>query len=145
MGRVESITQKLEEVAEKLARRGQEDLVQEVTAILRDLQRNSEQREAAVMTTGEAAAALGVRSVFTVKRWAREGILDGFRRGSRILITRESVERLLNSPKIADQQVVEADLETFDAGDESLPKMLWLGHKPWENKGRGINDGSRVP
>ena len=49
-----------------------------------------------VLTTGQAAAALRLRSVNTVKRWVREGTLDGFRRGSRILILRGSVVRLHN-------------------------------------------------
>lgn len=49
-----------------------------------------------VLTTGQAAAALGVRSVNTVKQWVRDGTLDGFRRGSRILVLKDSVVRLQN-------------------------------------------------
>lgn len=132
MQQAETITRKLERVAEKLAERGQDDLAREVDAVVSDLRRNRGLKDPDVMTTGEAAAALGVRSVFTVKRWARDGILDGFRRGGRILITRASVERLLNSPTVAKQRAAEADLEEFDAGEEALPPMPWLGRKPWE-------------
>ena len=142
MGHAEVITRKLERVAEKLAERGQVDLAREVDAVVNDLRQNNRQLDNDVMTTGEAAAALGVRSVFTVKRWAREGLLDGFRRGGRILITRASVERLLKSPKVAEQQAVEADLLAFDVGDEVVPTSPWTGRKPWEGLASDAEGGS---
>lgn len=49
-----------------------------------------------VLTTGQAAAAIGVRSVNTVKKWVENGTLDGFRRGSRVLVLKDSVVRLQN-------------------------------------------------
>lgn len=47
-----------------------------------------------LFTTGQAAKALGVKSVNTVKNWVRRGTLTGFRRGSRTLISRESIADL---------------------------------------------------
>lgn len=142
MRQADVITRKLERVAEKLAERGQVDLAREVDAVVNDLRQNSSKVENVFMTTGEAAAVLGVRSVFTVKRWAREGLLDGFRRGGRILITRESVDRLLKSPKVAEQQAAESDLLAFDAGDEPVLASSWTGRKPWEGKRSDAEGGS---
>lgn len=42
---------------------------------------------------GAAARGLGVRSINTIKRWAREGRLDGVRRGGRLLVSAASVQR----------------------------------------------------
>ncbi|MHB1415981.1 MAG: helix-turn-helix domain-containing protein, partial [Chloroflexota bacterium] len=66
----------------------------------RKSQRREPFAETDLLTTGQAADALGLRSVNTVKRWVREGALEGFRRGSRILIPRESVVRLQNDSRI---------------------------------------------
>lgn len=131
------IARKLENLAEHLAQRGQADLAQEVNSLLAEVRDGREPEPGGgVMTTGEAARLLGVRSVFTVKRWAREGILEGYRRGGRILVSRESVERLLHSPTIAEararEQAVVADLEPFDSGEEPVPATPWPGRKPWD-------------
>jgi excisionase family DNA binding protein len=133
MIRSEVIVRKLEGLSDKLAERGQPDLAREIDSVVEDLRKDTEtstSRE--VMTTGEAASLLGVRSVFTIKRWAREGILDGFRRGGRILVTRESVERVLHSPNVAQERRLEADLAAFDGGDQPVPSTSWSGRKPWE-------------
>ena len=45
------------------------------------------------MTTGEAAEALGIRSVNTIKRWAGEGLLEGFRRVARRTREQATTER----------------------------------------------------
>jgi excisionase family DNA binding protein len=132
MSQSEALVQRLAGVASKLTDGGQPDLARELDAVISALRQDIErERPPDVMTTGEAATILGVRSVFTIKRWAREGILDGFRRGSRILVTRESVERLLRSPKVAEERAAETDLGAFDAGDEPAPAMAWTGRKPW--------------
>lgn len=55
-----------------------------------------------LVTTGQAAAALGVRSVNTVKRWVREGRLEGVRRGSRILVRMESLDRFRDADRSPD-------------------------------------------
>jgi excisionase family DNA binding protein len=128
------ITSRLNDVARRLGERGETELEREVESIIAELDR-AKAPPLGLMTTGEAARELGVRSVFTIKRWAREGILEGFRRGGRILITRESVERLAQGPKVADERARDAQLvsalEAFDAGDEPVPPTSWPGRKPW--------------
>jgi excisionase family DNA binding protein len=134
MSRSRPITSRLEDVAKRLGERGEAELEREVESIIADLDR-VKTPPSGFMTTGEAARELGVRSVFTVKRWAREGLLEGFRRGGRILITRESVERLARGPRVADERARDArlvsDLEAFDVGDELAPPTPWPGRKPW--------------
>jgi excisionase family DNA binding protein len=103
------ITSRLNDVARRLGERGETELEREVESIIAELDR-AKAPPLGLMTTGEAARELGVRSVFTIKRWAREGILEGFRRGGRILITRESVERLAQGPKVADERARDAQL-----------------------------------
>ena len=56
--------------------------------------------EPELLTTGQAARALGVRSVNTVKQWVRQGTLEGVRRGSRLLVLRSSVDRLRDEGKV---------------------------------------------
>jgi excisionase family DNA binding protein len=94
-----------------------------------------------VVTTGEAAKLLGIRSVNTVKRWVNDGLLNGLRLGSRVMVTRESVERLLESAVPERQRVWEEGLAEalapFDAGDEQLAPSAATsrGRKPWESNG----------
>ena len=67
MSRADVIVKKLEGLSEKLAERGQSDLVSEVDDVVSALRRDAAANQPTeVMTTGEAAALLGVRSVFTV-------------------------------------------------------------------------------
>lgn len=131
-----TIAERLERIAERLTERGQVDLAQETASIVSALRCGENLEETQdVLTTGEAAKMLGVRSLFTVKRWAREGLLEGFQRGGRILVTRRSVERLLHSPKVSDQRAREgkliADFDAFDAKDEVVPPAHWHGRRPW--------------
>ena len=92
MTQSEVIARKLESLAENLTERDEMDLAQKVRSLIAELRDGPvADPTGGVMTTGEAARFLGVRSVFTIKRWAREGILDGYQRGGRILISRESV------------------------------------------------------
>jgi excisionase family DNA binding protein len=90
-----------------------------------------------LLTTGEAARLLGVRSVNTIKRWVREGRLTGYRRGGRVLVSPLSVEAMKASPALAAQQTYERDLDAalapFDAGDEPVESLglTSAGRKPW--------------
>jgi len=119
--------------------RGQADLAREVRALAAEL-RADDAGSGELLTTGEAARLLGVRSVFTIRRWAQAGILDGYRRGGRILISRASVERLRGAPTVAEararEETLAADLEPLDAGDRPVPPVSWPGRKPW---GSGVS------
>jgi len=48
-----------------------------------------------LVTTGEAARRLQVRSINTVKRWVAEGLLVGYRIGGRVLVTAASVDAVV--------------------------------------------------
>lgn len=64
------------------------------------------------LTTGEAATLLET-SIVTVKRWAKEGYLDGQRMGGRVRIKTESVDRILDQLPIAYQNLSKAELEAL--------------------------------
>src|SRR5438132_12370867 len=105
-------TGRFEALLEKLRQRGQEDLAAELEGIIRALgQQPVPEPPGRVMTTSQAAAMLGVRSINTVKRWAREGELEGFRRGGRILVSCASVERMRHNPAVPRQREQERQLE----------------------------------
>ena len=127
----------LEAVRSSLLARGRSDLVEKVAEVISALEPSSQTPTSALLSTGEAAAILGVRSINTIKRWAGDGILEGYRVGGRIKVTRASVEALLRSPIAERQQTYERDLghalAPFDAGDDSLPPTgrAHEGRKPW--------------
>lgn len=129
----------LEQILAEPCRQADMELVGKLRPVI-EMLRNGTVPEPAggVMTTGEAAEALGVRSINTIKRWAGDGVLEGFRRGGRIVISRRSVETMLNKPELArqkswEQRVAEA-LEGFDASDDDLSEMraAHVGRKPWD-------------
>jgi excisionase family DNA binding protein len=135
--------ERLRETSAELKRRGIDDLAQTVDRVIADLNSSSFVVASNLITTGEAAQMLGVRSVNTIKRWAGDGVLEGFRRGGRVLVTRASVEAMLNDSRLArykkQQQELDEALAPFDAGDRPLPRsdILWDGRKPWETHGTG--------
>lgn len=139
----QTIETKLEGISRRLEEQGKGDLAQEIKEVVGLLRRPSEGIEppGGVITTGEAARMLGVRSINTVKRWAREGLLEGFRRGGRIVISRRSVERMLQSPEVAEQRTLEAELAASLeplGTEEEIPSVLpWTGRKPWAKDADG--------
>jgi excisionase family DNA binding protein len=145
MKRPEDVVRELEAVRSELERNGQTALAKKVDRSIADLRERVTlpTAEKGVMTTGEAARALGIRSVNTVKRWVNDGLLSGVRLGSRIMVTRESVDRLRESAVPVRQQVWEEGLTNalapFDAVDEELPpsNVTSAGLKPWETNGEG--------
>ncbi len=76
------------------------------------------------LTTMEAARALGIRSVNTIKLWVKTGYLQGKRIGGRILIPRAEIERL--------------------EGDERVRVMRTIGRGHEESAGLG-RDGGMTP
>ncbi|TAK29530.1 MAG: DNA-binding protein [Chloroflexota bacterium] len=136
----------LEALSEELEERGAPDLARKVDKIVEMVRQQTEPVHGDpgnLMTTGQAACALGVRSINTIKRWAVEGLLDGVRRGGRLMVLADSVERMKNSPTVATQKAldarIEAALEPFDSGDEDIPSLTAtrLGRKPWEKSSAG--------
>lgn len=131
------VEDRLRRLSKELEERGVPELVREVGEIMAIVRQQAEEPEA-LMTTGEAAHALGIRSINTIKRWAADGLLDGVRRGGRLMVRATSVERLENSPTVAQQRAgetrIQDALEPLDAGNEEIPplKATHVGRKPWE-------------
>jgi excisionase family DNA binding protein len=127
----------LERLARELECRGETELAARLgteVAVLR-----TETTTPTLMTTGEAAEALGIRSVNTIKRWAQDGKLEGFRRGGRVLVSARSVAALAESSALRREQDYERELDEalapFDAGEGEIPalRQMWEGQKPWES------------
>jgi hypothetical protein len=127
----------LDEVRSFLIAEGKSDLVEKLADVITTLHPPLPQA-GDLLSTHEAAAILGVRSINTIKRWASDGILDGYRVDGRIKVTPESVEKLQTSPIARRLRVCEsalgAALAPFDGGDEPLPPTgsAHVGRKPWD-------------
>ena len=137
MDRAASLVQ-LDAVADELTRRGETDLAQktrEAVAALRSADAAPD-----LVTTGEAARLLGVRSINTVKAWVRDGLLEGAQVGGRMKVSRASIERMLESAVLARERAwereVEEVLDAFDAGDLPLPPsdVSSIGRAPWDRR-----------
>jgi excisionase family DNA binding protein len=139
---IETLRHRLNRLEEKLEQRGAGDLAREAAAIAASLEGQSVVPEptGGLVTTGEAAELLGIRSVNTVKRWIRDGLLNGYQRGGRLMVSRSSIARIVEQPPVAEQRSYEADLRSalseFDADSSELPPSGAVGRKPWE-KGVG--------
>jgi excisionase family DNA binding protein len=103
------INQTLEQAAEEVYQGGNHELAERIKDVLQIFQThilipsNFEEVNARLLTTGEAATALGI-SLSTVKRWADKGILEGIRFGGPkgwMRITQESINHhsQKNQPK----------------------------------------------
>lgn len=135
---IETIRHRLSRLGEKLEQRGEGDLAREAAAIAASLESGAVVAEpvGGLVTTGQAAELLGIRSVNTVKRWVRDGLLNGYQRGGRLMVSRSSIDRIVQQPPVAAQRRYEeglaAALSDFDAGDAELPSSASVGRKPWE-------------
>lgn len=139
LSKAASVLGQLEAIADELQAREQADLAEQLRTVTNVLRAAVPPTEEPLITTAEAAQALGVRSVNTIKRWVRDGLLTGYRRGGRVLVTRSSVERMVGEPALARQHSYEtglaAALAPFDAGKdvavEELETTTHCGRTPW--------------
>ncbi len=94
-----------------------------------------------LLTTTEAAQALGIRSINTVKAWRRQGYIMGVTIGNRTLIPMMEVERLQSSERVrgirlaeqlhtesaalgGDEEMSQEELDALDAGRPGI--LPWL-------------------
>jgi|ERR1035437_7279076 excisionase family DNA binding protein len=93
---------------------------QEAAERIRTALREADQDE--YLTTAEAARALGIGSVNTIKAWVRTGYLAGTKAGGRTLIPRSEIERMeMDAPVRAMRAMDCLHHESADLGsDEGL-------------------------
>jgi len=136
MTKADTAVEDLERLAHELQERGEEAMAKRVVWAVTVL--HGDRRRPELMTTGEAAQALEIRSVNTIKRWVSDGLLEGFRRGGRVLVTRASVEAIKNhsalGTQVAFERTLNEALSPFDIGDEPTLEVsaAWVGRRPWE-------------
>ena len=92
-----------------------------------------------LLTTAEAAAALGIRSINTVKRWVKTGYLHGVQRNGRIMIPVSEIARIRDDDRVREQRAASLSQdEIADFGRELTDAELRAlkagrpGRPPWE-------------
>ena len=137
MADVASLLAQLDEIADELARRGDDQLAEKARAVAADLRAATAPPE--LISVEEAAKILDISSTGMVMRWARERRLEGFNVKGRVKVSRRSVEKLIGSPLVKREQEYERELdeilEAFDAGDIELPPSYASSHgrAPWDS------------
>jgi excisionase family DNA binding protein len=141
MSQSEDAREKLGTLIEKVRKRGDAELADELRSVLASLKVEASAPAEDLLSTGEAAGILGVRSINTVKRWAREGLLEGFRVGGRVKISRQSVAAFRDHPVTKEQQAFERrvdevmapfDVSAEEAREIADESMTGLGAVPWD-------------
>jgi hypothetical protein len=108
---------------------------------LRRALRDAEARH--LLTTAEAAEALGIRSINTVKRWVKTGYIHGVQRNERVMIPISEIERIQDDDRVrtvrASSQLHEevADLSGPEGlSDDELEGLVSArpGRPPWSLK-----------
>jgi hypothetical protein len=131
----------VDEIADELARRGDNDLAEKARATAADLRSatsDASEPELDLISPAEAAKLFDITSGPMVMRWAREKLLEGFNVGGRVKVSRASVERMIDSHIVVRQRERERDLaeilDALDIGDESWPEpqLLHIGRAPWD-------------
>jgi len=94
-----------------------------------------------MLTTSEAATALGIRSINTMKRWVKTGYIHGVQRNGRTMIPAAEIERIRDDDRVRALRVtgqLHAEIAAFggpDAlSDEELAGLRAgrSGRPPWE-------------
>ncbi|MHB1159147.1 MAG: helix-turn-helix domain-containing protein [Chloroflexota bacterium] len=84
---------RLAQLARELDDAGRGDMAEAVRDAVNEL------RPAGLITTGEAAERLNV-ALTTVRRWVERGVLEGVDTGTRLLVSQESVDRILKARQL---------------------------------------------
>lgn len=92
-----------------------------------------------LLTTAEAATALGIRSINTMKRWVKTGYIQGVRRNERTMIPVSEIKRIYDDDRVRTQRALSLlNEEIADVGrDLTEAEMLAMkatrpGRPPWE-------------
>jgi hypothetical protein len=125
---------RLEHLAQELERRGEISIAKQIEREVGSLR--AETSSLKLMTTDEAASALGLPSTITIKHWARRGDLEAYRHDGHLLVTERSVAAMAESPILARELVRERELE------EALAPFTFTGSKHDECE-LGIESESR--
>ena len=94
MSMTERLRKDLQTVIEQAEAGNTAEVVRTAQKALRELD------GARLLTTTEAAEALGVRSINTVKLWCRTGFLSSVQRGNRMMIPLAEIERVQNDERV---------------------------------------------
>ena len=99
MGMAVGKREEIERTLELLEASGANDArVRAAAETLRRALREAETRH--LLTTAEAAEALGIRSINTVKRWVKTGYVRGVQRNERVMIPVTEIERIWDDDRV---------------------------------------------
>ncbi len=93
-----------------------------------------------LLTTTEAAAALGVKSVNTVKYWCKSGYIHGIKRNGRTLVSLSEIERIKEDDRVRAIRAVDRQHDLTEGfgpdglSDEELRSLSASrpGKLPWQ-------------
>ncbi len=92
-----------------------------------------------LLTTAEAATALGIRSINTVKRWVTTGYLHGVQRNGRVMIPVSEIARIREDDRVRELHAVgQLQEEIADLGRDLTEEELQglsatrPGRLPWQ-------------
>lgn len=108
-----------ERIVDDLRRRGEEEPAQVIETLVREAQGNAT-APLDLLTSTQAGELLGVTGQ-TIKNWVREGSLDGYRIGGRIMVPRQVVAEYVSRAGLS------LDLEEFS--DEEAAHLVAEGRR----------------